>query len=579
MGIFYNPPQPPTASNAGTPPEPHAPIGTQGSQPPRYSTVLMLTAVLASWPADLEPRLHQKNTQQNKIAPLTLTYGAQPTPQPPLSTVELAQIVGTWQQTWDAQTAPKSAAWNIPPIVSTLVPRTPPPALIWTAWVEPFVRPPTPVAIAPLTLVYGDAPPIRGTSPLQAQLAAWADPWIVQAGPKNAAWNVPPIVAAIIPANAFPYQILRAWQDDPNRPPRLVTIAPLTLTYGSQPPVQAPLSAATRIALQAWPLDLEPRLGRPNDQRVRIAPLTLVYGNTPAPHGPLSPTLLSIVARSWQPADPFPPPLETFGQGTPPPTVFGGADLAIRDQVITAIAVGDVAIQLVGYVQQVITDGAVAYWRLGETSGTTAVDSVGGKNGTISGGVTLGQTGALADGNKAMLFDGATGKIVTVANVTIPVVCTLEAWIKVTLDCGFFSSRTVGATGQTVYFGTSSGKIFLFSTTTSGGATPLIDGRWHHVVVVLDGITATFYVDGLLDGTPSAQARTTPSVGVVSIGWDQPTNSFWPNLIDEVAIYPTALTALQVAAHYAAASPLVDLIVSDTEVTALTVTDTLLITS
>src|SRR3954471_15745749 len=78
MGIFYNPPQPPTANNAGTPPEPHAPIGNQGSQPPRYSTVLMMAAVLASWPQDLEPRLHQKNTQQNKIAPLTLTYGQQP---------------------------------------------------------------------------------------------------------------------------------------------------------------------------------------------------------------------------------------------------------------------------------------------------------------------------------------------------------------------------------------------------------------------------------------------------------------------------------------------------------------------
>jgi hypothetical protein len=380
MGIFYNPPQPPTASNAGTPPEPHVPIGTQGSQPPRYSTVLMMTAVLASWPADLEPRLHQQNTQQNKIAPLTLAYGqqppqraplavlnqstilatwqqtwdaqrapkslawdvpispylartppppliwdawipppplparpvqiapltlaygSQPTQQPPLSTVELAQIVSTWQQTWDAQTAPKSAAWNIPPIVSTLVPRTPPPAHIWTAWVEPFVRPPTPVQIAPLTLVYGDAPPVRGASPLQAQLAGtWADPLIVQPGPKTAAWNVPPLVATIVPANAFPYQILRAWQDDPSRPLRLVTIAPLALTYGSQPPVQGPQIAATRIALQAWPPDLEPRLGRPNDQRVRLAPLALVYGNPPTPHGPLSPTLLRVLTGSWEP--------------------------------------------------------------------------------------------------------------------------------------------------------------------------------------------------------------------------------------------------------------------------------------
>ena len=41
MGIFYHPP-PPAGRTAVTPPEPHVPIGTQGSQPPRYKTALML---------------------------------------------------------------------------------------------------------------------------------------------------------------------------------------------------------------------------------------------------------------------------------------------------------------------------------------------------------------------------------------------------------------------------------------------------------------------------------------------------------------------------------------------------------
>src|SRR5262245_13156209 len=36
-----------------------------------------------------------------------------------------------------------------------------------------------------------------------------------------------------------------------------------------------------------------------------------------------------------------------------------------------------------GYMGRVLADGAIAYWRLGETSGTTAVDLVGGQNGTI----------------------------------------------------------------------------------------------------------------------------------------------------------------------------------------------------
>jgi hypothetical protein len=78
MGIFYNPPPPPTGSTAATPPDRHVPIGTQGSQPPRFSSAIMLVAVLASWPQDLEPRLTRPNDQQQKIAPLTLPYGQQP---------------------------------------------------------------------------------------------------------------------------------------------------------------------------------------------------------------------------------------------------------------------------------------------------------------------------------------------------------------------------------------------------------------------------------------------------------------------------------------------------------------------
>jgi hypothetical protein len=88
-----------------------------------------------------------------------------------------------------------------------------------------------------------------------------------------------------------------AGRSDP--PPALVTIAPLTLTYGQSATRFAPLSAANRIALQSWPADLEPRLGRPNAERVKIAPLTLTYGNPPTPHGPLSPTLLRILTGSW----------------------------------------------------------------------------------------------------------------------------------------------------------------------------------------------------------------------------------------------------------------------------------------
>src|SRR5262245_30947541 len=90
------------------------------------------------------------------------------------------------------------------------------------------------------------------------------------------------------------------------------------------------------------------------------------------------------------------------------------------------------------YPALVVSDGAVAYWRLGETSGTTAIDNVGGNNGTISGGVTLNQPGPWS-GNAAMAFDGTSGQIAlgTVAALNITSDLTIEAWAYKTASAVF----------------------------------------------------------------------------------------------------------------------------------------------
>src|SRR5262245_49341818 len=98
------------------------------------------------------------------------------------------------------------------------------------------------------------------------------------------------------------------------------------------------------------------------------------------------------------------------------------------------------------YAEQVIADGAVAFWRLGETSGTTAVDNVGGNNGTISGGVTLNQPGPWS-GNAAMAFDGTTGKISTAATMTIPIAGTVEVWM-ITTQPGQITAFSQQVAGQ-----------------------------------------------------------------------------------------------------------------------------------
>jgi hypothetical protein len=96
------------------------------------------------------------------------------------------------------------------------------------------------------------------------------------------------------------------------------------------------------------------------------------------------------------------------------------------------------------------------------------------------------------------------------------------------------------------------------------------DGQWHYVVATIGSAGMVLYVDGHLIGTNStttAQAYTgfwrvggdnlnawnLDPWGSNSQGTTQP-HSYWFNgTIADVAVYPGALSASQVAAHYAAA--------------------------
>lgn len=206
------------------------------------------------------------------------------------------------------------------------------------------------------------------------------------------------------------------------------------------------------------------------------------------------------------------------------------------------------------YGDAIIADGASHYWQLNETTGTVASDRIGTAPGTISGGVTLGQAGALSDGSTAMAFDGSAGRILTTASVPLPLVCTIEGWIKVPAGAThrplWATQNVAGATGDTVHVGTYDNYLFASTPTVAlGGAVGAITaGTWHHVVYVLNGTTLTFYADGVAHET-GAFARTTPSSGPASLGFT-PALAALNGSLDEVAVYPLALTPTQIAAHY-----------------------------
>lgn len=228
-----------------------------------------------------------------------------------------------------------------------------------------------------------------------------------------------------------------------------------------------------------------------------------------------------------------------------------------------------------GYASVVLADGPAAYWRLGERSGTAATDASGhGFGGVYSGGFALGAGGAIADGDPAVDLDGLSGKVATpYRGVSGSGARTVEAWIRTTssgtkLDTIVEWGASKGTAGArwTFRLHDAGSKVVLRAEVQGGyafGSTQVADGSWHHVAVVLpagagDVSQVRFFVDGLADPVASSAAqavRTDATVGM-AIG-DSPSmaagygiHRYFDGVVDEVAVYPTALSASQLAHHH-----------------------------
>jgi hypothetical protein len=226
------------------------------------------------------------------------------------------------------------------------------------------------------------------------------------------------------------------------------------------------------------------------------------------------------------------------------------------------------------YTQAVRADGPSLWYRLDEGSGTTAWDSSGTVNtGTYRGTVTLNTAGALGGDSTdtAVLLDGTTGYVSSSIQQSNPTAFSIETWVKTTSGSG---GMLVGlGSGQTGLSGTTdrvlymtNGGMVTFGTNPSGSAQtisspgPLNDGVWHHLVATLSPTGMVLYVDGR-QAASSASTGAKNMTGFWRAGFDNlsgwpstPSSNFLAATLDDTAVYPTALTALQVQAHYRAAT-------------------------
>ena len=219
------------------------------------------------------------------------------------------------------------------------------------------------------------------------------------------------------------------------------------------------------------------------------------------------------------------------------------------------------------YRASVLADHPVAYWRLDEETGTVMADASGnGNDGAYAGAVTLGQPGALAhDSDTAAGVGPAGGAASVVSTPSLQVnPVTIEIWINKRADTeyGAYVSKNFapGAGAGTGWFQLlndhHSGRI-AFRVTEDNPT--LVSSKilglhtWYYVVATYDGTTAKLYINGKLDGSIAITAIAKQTADPVYIG-RRADGLFTNAVLDEIAIYPTALSSERIATHWQAAS-------------------------
>jgi len=225
----------------------------------------------------------------------------------------------------------------------------------------------------------------------------------------------------------------------------------------------------------------------------------------------------------------------------------------------------------------ILRDNPVVYWRLGEAAGD-AIDASGNANdGTYGGGETRAQLTVTDDGDASIGLDGATTAatcdscVVRSAFDDFPTdALTVELWLRSddddaegTSGRALVSYASTAADNDFIVHNATSLSVFVAGVSVNTGIN-LVDGRWHHLAVSWrssDGDTRV-YVDGAyVFGATHQMGASITAGGTVVLGQEQDSigggfnaGQSFRGLLDEVAVFDSVLSDVQIAQHFEAAT-------------------------
>jgi len=209
------------------------------------------------------------------------------------------------------------------------------------------------------------------------------------------------------------------------------------------------------------------------------------------------------------------------------------------------------------YDEFILAENPLTYWRLGETSGTTAVDRTGRYNGIYSY-VTTGQAGAIAgDSNTAGRFNGISSRVSISDNpFDFTTSFSVSAWLKVNalVNNQIVASKLQGSNGWQFEADRAILSAKIGNKTYNATSAGVTANQWVHVVFVYDRTNSRmrFYSGGAPVGTSATTSTPGSNSHDLELGHETNANNCLNGYLDEVAVFNYALTDAQVLRIYRA---------------------------